>query len=271
MPNLVSPTGKDIPLKPVRANAGIEANYRKKLKKLIADMDNSLTYWLAAAYKSNEPHALMAKDNSPAMTMRDAMRKLAKQWQSNFDDGALKLAVWFAKKNKDYSDGTLEKILKDAGFTVQFKMTAAANDAYQAIIGENVSLITNIAQQHLAGIEGLVMRSVQEGRDLHTLSEGLQKQFGITKRRAALISRDQNQKATAIITKTRQQEIGITQATWRHSSGGKVPRPEHVDFNGDIYDVSKGMWSEVDNKYVWPGTALNCRCYSVPVINGFIE
>jgi hypothetical protein len=72
MPNLVSPTGKDIPLKPVRANAGIEANYRKKLKKLIADMDNSLTYWLAAAYKSNEPHALMAKDNSPAMTMRDA-------------------------------------------------------------------------------------------------------------------------------------------------------------------------------------------------------
>jgi SPP1 gp7 family putative phage head morphogenesis protein len=116
-----------------------------------------------------------------------------------------------------------------------------------------------------------VMRSVATGRDLGTLTKGLQAQFGVTQRRAALIARDQNSKATATITKTRQQGLGITTAKWRHSSAGKVPRPEHVHFNGEIYEVAKGMWSAVDGEYIWPGTCINCRCTSSPVINGFID
>lgn len=269
MNNLVSPTGKDIALKPVRANAGIEANYRKRLFKLVEEMNNSLIYWLSSAYKSNEPHALIAADDSPAMAMRSALRKLSRRWQRNFDEGADKLAVWFANKNKDYSDGTLASILKDAGFTVQFKMTAPVNDAYQALIGENISLIKSIASEHLMQVEGLVMRSIQEGRNLSEVSEQLQKRFQVTKRRAALIARDQNNKATAIITKTRQQSLGITQAKWRHSSGGKKPRPSHLHADGDLYEVEKGMY--LDGKWTWPGVEINCRCVSIPVIAGFID
>ena len=268
MPKLVSPTGRDIPLKPVRPNAGIEANYRRRLIALIDHMNASVIYWVGAAYKANAPIAL---DASPAMELRSTMRKLTRRWQAKFDKGADRLGAWFAQKNKDYSDGSLQKILKDAGFTVEFKMTSAMNDAYQAVIGENVKLIESIASQHLAKVEVLVMQSVQQGRDLGALTESLTKQFGVTKRRAALIARDQNNKATATITRTRQLGLGITQAKWRHSSAGKEPRPEHVHFDGQLYDVAKGMYSKVDDEYVWPGTAINCRCSSAPVIPGFID
>ena len=264
---LVSPTGKDIILKPVRGNAGIEANYRKRLTALIDEMNASILYWVSAAYRANTPE--IAQDDSPAMVMRATMRKMSRQWQRNFDAGAEKLAKWFADKNRAYSDRTLNKILKDSGFSVEFKLTPAVNDAYQAIIGENVNLIRSIASQNLTQVETMVMQSVQQGRDLGTLTSNLTKQFGVSKRRAAFIARDQNNKATATITKTRQQSLGITQAKWRHSSGGKAPRPSHVHADGKIYDIAKGMY--LDGVWTWPGVEINCRCTSQPVIPGLLD
>ncbi len=265
--NITSPTGNDVVLRPVHANAGIEAAYRKKLKALIEEMNNSILYWVSASYKANSPE--IAQDDSPASILRATMRKMSSQWQSKFDKGANKLAKWFAQKNKDYSDVALTNILKDAGISVNFKMTAAVNDSFQAIIGENVNLIKSIASKNLTQVETLVMQSVQQGRDLGTLTSKLKHEFGVTNRRAALIARDQNNKATSTITRTRQRQLGITQAKWRHSTGGKAPRHSHLEANGKLYDIDKGMY--LDGDWTWPGVEINCRCTAQPVIPGFID
>jgi SPP1 gp7 family putative phage head morphogenesis protein len=130
-----------------------------------------------------------------------------------------------------------------------------------------VGLIKSVAQQYLADVQGDVMRSVSEGRKLDDLAAALEHRHGVTKRRAALIARDQNNKATAVFERVRQQELGITKARWQHSAGGKEPRPEHVAWGreGKIYDVKEGMLQE-DGKRVWPGTEINCRCFSIPLI-----
>lgn len=275
-PKLVSPTGRDIVLKPTRPNAGLEAAYRKQLDKLIDEMNASLLYWLSAAYKANEPHAArMAVDASPAKAMRDAMNKVARRWLRNFEKGADNLAKMFADKARLYSDVALARVLKEAGFSVEFKMTAGMNDAYQAVIGEQVGLIKSIASQHLTRVETLVMQSVQNGRDLATLSEQLQKQFGSTKKRAALIAKDQNNKATATLIKARQTSIGLVQARWRHSAAGKEPRESHVKASqadggrGQLYNIAEGCY--IDGKYIQPGEEINCRCTAQPVIPGFSE
>lgn len=264
--DLVSPTGKDIILKPVHANAGIQAAYRKRINKLIEEMNASVVYWLETAYKANTP---IAADESPAMALRRAMRKLSTRWQSKFDDGAGNLATWFAQKSKDYTDGVLAGHLKEAGFTVKFKMTGGMNDAYQAVIGEQVGLIRSIAERHLTSVETMVMQSVQQGRNLGELSTQLEKQFGVTKRRAALIARDQSNKATATLNRTRQRELGIKQATWVHSGAGKEPRPSHAKAGRDklVYDIDKGAY--LDGKWVLPGEEINCRCTARSIIPGF--
>lgn len=275
MPKLVSPTGKPITLRPVLTNAGIHAAYRKRLTALVQEMHDSLIYWLSAAYKAAEAPAM--DDGSfrgrvarlPARVMREAMARMARQWNRNFDDGALKLANWFAQKQKSYNDLALKTILKDAGFTVEFKVTPAMQNTLDAVVSENVALIKSIGSQHLTQVESIVMRSTQAGRDLSTMAKQLEAQFGVTKRRAAFISRDQANKATSAINSTRQQELGITQGKWRHSGAGKEPRPSHVAANGKLFDLTKGLY--LDGEWVLPGQAINCRCSWAPQISGFID
>lgn len=262
---LVSPTGRDQALRPVHANQGIEAAYRKRLDRLIDEMQRSLVYWLTAAYRRNVPE--IAQDESPAMALTKMMRRLAKQWQRRFDEAAQPVASEFAESSMSAADVSLRNALRQKGFSVQFHLTRAANDVFQATVQENVELIKSIAAEHLQDVQGLVMRSVTQGRDLEGLAKDLQKRYGVTKRRAAFIARDQNNKATATITRVRQQGLGIKQAKWRHSRGGKHPRKSHQDADGEIYDVDKGML--IDGEYIRPGELPNCRCVAISIIPGF--
>lgn len=264
-PQLRAP--RETVLKPVRPNTGLQAALRKKLLSLVDEMANSVEYWLSATYKANQPK--IAADESPAAILRRKMRRLARQWQANFDDGAENIARSSAEKAKDYTDKAFQQSLKDAGFTVHFKMTDTMQDAYQAVIGEQVGLIKSIAQQYLTQVETLVMQSVQAGRDLHTLTESLQQQYGVTRRRAELIARDQNNKATATLTRVRQTELGITEAIWMHSHGGKMPRQSHVAADGKRYNISKGMY--IDGEWILPGEKINCRCFPRSVIPGITD
>lgn len=262
---IVSPTGKPVRLAPVRPNAGIRRNYQARIDRLVGEMHRSLLYWLSAAYRATPPEAL-ALDASPAATLQAAFRKLARRWQRRFDKAGPQLTRYFAQAVKDRSERDLAATLKQAGITVEFKMTRAVQDAYSAVIGEQVGLIRSIASEHLAAVEGLVMRSVQQGRNLGPLTKEIKARYGLSRKRAALIARDQNNKASATITKTRQQGLGLTRATWLHSTAGKHPRPEHVAASGKPYDIAKGMFLE--GRWTWPGVEINCRCVSVPIIPG---
>lgn len=258
-----APKNKTIP--PVRPNAGIEAAYRKRLDALVTEMAKSAAYWISAAYRANEPE--MAQDASPARELIAVMKRLGRKWERRFDEAAPELAAYFATAASERSDAALRAILKRAGFAVDFNMTRAANDAYQAVVGENVSLIKSIPSEYFTEVEGLVLRSVQIGRDIGGLTQDLQARYEITKRRAALIARDQNNKATAVINRVRQKELGVTKAVWMHSGGGKKPRPGHVAYSGKEYDIEKGAY--IDGAWILPGELINCRCVSRSVIPGF--
>jgi len=279
MAKLVSPTGKDILLRPVRANAGVEAAYKKQLDRWIDAMHKSLTWWITAQYRANPPMSLAQdaglesfRDGSPANAMRRAIHRMSRRWMKAFDKGADDLAKYFVDKAAGATDVQLKDILKKAGFTIQFKTTAEVNNAMQAAIGENVGLIKSIGSEHLSQVEGLVMRHMQTGRDLGALTKDLTERYDITKRRAAFISKDQANKMTAVINRTRQAELGITQARWKHSGAGRHPRISHLAAGrdnggkGKLYDVAKGC--EIDGEYIWPGQLPNCRCTSQSVIPG---
>jgi SPP1 gp7 family putative phage head morphogenesis protein len=263
---IVSPTGRPRTLAAVRPNAGLEARFRRALVRQIDAMHASLMYFLARQYRSNPP--LMAQD-SPASDMREAMRILARRWTSRFDKGAEELAAYFAQSISKRSDAQLRAILKKAGISVKFTMSKPMQDVMTATIGEQVGLIKSIAAQHLSEVEGLVMRSVQQGRNLKTLTDELQKRYHLTRERAVLIARDQNNKATAAMTRVRQQELGMTEAVWLHSHGGRVPRPTHLANSGKKYDIATGWYDPAIKKYIWPGTEVNCRCVSKSIVPGF--
>lgn len=261
---------KEKVLRPVHPNAGLAAAYRKKLENLIEELHNSVMYWIKAAYRANEPEIIdLAQDAVPAQMLRNALRRLTTRWRKRINEAALKLAQYFAQSVGTRSDRCLQKILKDGGFSIKFKMTPAMRDVTHAAVHENVNLIKSIPQRYLTSVETMVMTSVLTGRDLGQLSKDLQTQLGVTKKRAALISRDQNSKVTAAFTRVRQLELNIKEAIWLHSHAGKKPRPTHVAMHGRKFSVAEGMWDSHEQEWIQPGQLIMCRCVSRSVVPGF--
>lgn len=256
-------------LRPVRPAAPIRAKYEQRLLALIDEMHRSIVHWLEAEWRRNTPTTLYGADETPAKALQSAMAKLSRRWLKRFDELSDNLAAYFSQSTKSRCERSLMDDLRRGGFTVRFRMTPAMRDAFEAVRAENVGLIKSIAQQHLAHVETAVMQSVSQGRDLAGLNRSLLQIKGVTTRRAQFIARDQSNKATAVLTRTRHLELGITRAKWLHSAGGRHPRPEHVSFSGKTYDIREGHDFGNGEGAVWPGTAINCRCVCVPVVPGF--
>jgi uncharacterized protein with gpF-like domain len=260
---------KDIVLAPIYPNAGLEAAYRKRLLKLVDEMSKSLLWWLRAAYREHEP-TILAEDASPSHAMSKAMEDLAKRWTKRFDAGADEFASYFAKASAERTDAAMKAALRKAGFTIKFKPTKAQTDLIDATTKANVALIKSIPQQYLTNVQGLVFRAIQTGGDLGTLTKELQTQHGVTRRRASFIARDQSNKATAALKRARQTELGIEEEAWRHSGGGKHPRPSHVKAGKDRvrYRVDTGWLDPATGRRIWPGTEAGCRCVGRSIIPG---
>lgn len=259
-------------LRPVRRNIGVEREFAKQLEALVDEMHRSVAWWITAAYKRDTPAtADMALDDSSAVELDRIMRRLTRHWNRRFKEAGERMSKLFSKRVVSGADRQLEAILRDAGLSVKFKLTAAARDVAQSTAKQSVSLITGLSQQHMKKIEGSVMRSVQRGGDVGGLVKELEREHKMSRRRAKLVASDQNSKATAALTRVRQSELGITQAKWLHSHAGKVPRPSHEAMNGKLYDIAEGMWDpDADGKgrgrFIFPGELINCRCVSRSVL-----
>lgn len=232
---------------------------------LLMDLHPGLRLTLTGASDSPE----MASDATPTKELERLLEKWGRKWVGKFTVMADKLSLDFASRNQQATQTAMQSAFRKAGFTVPFKPTRASIEAYKAVAAEQVGLIKSIAQKYHTDVQTQVWQSVKRGADLRTLSKQLERDYGVTRRRAALIARDQNAKAKATIEAVRHQEIGIKQGIWMHSKAGKEPRPTHQAMNNKLYDLNKGMWDSDEQKYVHPGELINCRCTMRPYIPGF--
>ncbi|QDH18040.1 phage head morphogenesis protein [Swingsia samuiensis] len=238
-------------------------------------MHDSTLYWLRANYRKIESQVVpaqdMAFDISVSKILRKIMEHLTSQWVKRFDKRAEDIAEDFVRRADHHTQANLKDALKKSGFTVKFNPSQSVREAAQLSINENVQLIKSIPQQYMAEVNTLVMQSAMAGRDLGTLSSELQKRYGISRRRAALIARDQNNKATATINRKRQMDLGLKEAIWIHSTAGKYPRPSHVKAGNDKLRFRLDEGALIDGERIFPGEAINCRCYWRTIIPGFDE
>jgi 8-oxo-dGTP pyrophosphatase MutT (NUDIX family) len=211
-------------------------------------------------------------NDAPSNTkaLQALLAKWGKQAIKRFDLAAFDLANGFTSRSAIATQTAMMSQLKNAGFTVAFKPTMKSMEAYKAVTAENVGLIKSIPRKWHEQIEQKVWNAVRSGSDLSKLSVELRKTYGSTVKRAALIARDQNAKAKAVIERVRQQELGITRGVWMHSHAGKEPRPPHVKWGEEnrVYNLNQGLYDPDERQYVHPGELINCRCTMRPVIDG---
>ena len=161
--------------------------------------------------------------------------------------------------------------------TVEFDRRGVT-PAVEAEILDALREVSEIAEQQIGTAHNAALESVARGRDLHHLCAALIA-LGLTKGRAAEVSRAVNNRATSLMQRIRQQELGITEAIWLHSgapclSNMRNPSPtdigrnsDHLAASGKRYQVSQGM--QMGSRRVWPGQEPGCGCISKPVVPGF--
>lgn len=251
--------------------------YRRQLDDMLSAAYLDATHILSEAWRTAEPMIGFAQDasgelvmdtRSPIVGVEKALKKWSDKWRGKFDKLSTKVAHSFTGKAFTMTQTSFQAALKNAGFTVRFAPTKGALESYRAVVADNVGLIRNLQASYYNRIQQDVWASVRAGADMSTLSKKLQGSYDITTKRAALIARDQNAKAKAVIENTRRKELGIKFGIWQHSSAGVEPRPTHVAMDGKRFDLNEGMWDSDEKEWVWPGQLINCRCTSRAIIPG---
>jgi SPP1 gp7 family putative phage head morphogenesis protein len=248
--------------RPVRANLGLRFLYQRSMLALIEEMSAHIEGWAAAQYVETPP--LVAADALPSVEIRKRFQEIAKRWLRRFDRQAPKIAEAYLEGQFKATDSAMRAALREAGISVRMEITPAMRDALAASLSENVALIKTIPQKYLQQVEGVILRAYANGQNLKQMIARIQKIYPKTRERAVLIARDQSNKANAVVVRARQMELGITEALWIHSHGGKVPRPDHLAANGRRYKIADGCL--ISGEYIQPGEKINCRCVSRSVL-----
>ena len=264
-------------LRAIRPNKGIEMDYRKKLAALIARMQKETQREILRAYQGEE--AQIAADAVPANVLYRLARGLRDKYQKLFNKKARSLSLWFVNSVDRYTEVALKGALRhyqsekfqqelsDLGLLHDFKRTPALTNAVQSFVHENVNLIKSIPEKYFTEVEGLVMRGIRDGKPFNWVNDEMAKRYGITTRRAVMIARDQNHKATEQLNRTRQLGLGVKRGMWQHATGVKEPRHSHEQANGKIFDLDKGL--KIDGDYIFPGEKINCHCFFIPLLEDY--
>jgi SPP1 gp7 family putative phage head morphogenesis protein len=130
-------------------------------------------------------------------------------------------------------------------------------------VKENVDLISTIPEDTLDKMQDIVYDGYVNGRTTTQMVKDIQRVYGVSKRHATLIARDQTAKLNGQIQKYQQMDAGIEEYIWC-TTGDERVRKSHQELNG-----MKFRWDtppeNSDGRTCNPGEDYQCRCIGRPV------
>lgn len=253
---------------PLQLPAAVQARYSSSLERLVAEMFRVAEREVRRLFEADAADAAM--DASLASQARILTNALTKRFDELFSKRAYPLAEQMVNGANKSSTQQLTTSLKEMSGGLTLKTTVLngpINEIIKASVAENVSLIKNISEQATTAIQGAVMRGITNGNGLADILPAIQRQHGITTRRARNIAGDQTRKAYNNINKARMQSLGVKRFEWLHSGGGAEPRRDHIAMSGNIYSFDDPpIIDPRTGERGIPGQAINCRCRMIPVL-----
>lgn len=238
--------------RPVKPSPGIRVWYRKQIEDMIERMKKSILWWCPAVYRKEL-----------ARSIQKELDRLRKQWTGEFDTFSDSVASRFTKRINGAVSASTKNALAEVGFNVTWKNDRNVKNILTSIRDTQVSLIKSIPEEQLNRVAGILQRGLQNGQDLAYIREELEKGFDISKKRAAMIARDQTNKATFAINRARNLSAGIKEGIWIHIAGKYTSRPTHVAMHHKRFFLEgpeAGLYDSDVGHNVMPGECVNCAC-----------
>lgn len=171
------------------------------------------------------------------------------------------------RNKRKFNEAVRSAIGIDLGAVIQAEGMANTIDA--AVL-RNVSLVRGLSQEVARRLSNKLLDALTRGLNNREIEKIITTEFGIARRRAKLIARDQAASFNGDLNRIRQTAMGVTEYVWstsldervRGNPDGKYPnaRPSHWDREGKTF-----KWSEPPSDG-HPGQPINCRCTARAVI-----
>lgn len=134
---------------------------------------------------------------------------------------------------------------------------------------KNASLIKSLPEKFFSDIEVIVNNGLVNGTKYNEIAKQIMSKTGASGKLASrikTIARNETQTLNAQLTVRRSKSLGIKRGVYI-TAGDVSVRACHKELNGVEFDLNKGAWSKICQKYIIPGvTDINCRCSYSPII-----
>ena len=138
-------------------------------------------------------------------------------------------------------------------------------DMIEKWVSDNVDLIKTVPHKSLEQMKEIVYSGYMSGQSTTNIVNEIQRQYGMDKRHARLIARDQTAKLNAAITKKQQKDAGVNRYEWSDSNDSRV-RSSHHRLNGHIFSWDEPPETDKGRR-CHPGEDYQCRCCALPVFD----
>lgn len=196
---------------------------------------------------------------------RAAQRKVLKR----FDDKRLERVARdiLNKVNRRNADQFYSRVERQVGINASELLNSEGLQAnINALILESAQWAKKLRDDTLEFYTSNTLRAMAEGKSLSEVLEQFDGMVEKRKNHAKTVARTQVSTFNSLVGKARAQNLGIEKAVWVTSRDERV-RPCHQVRNGKEFDLSKGLYSSCDGKFLLPGVDYNCRCtyeYVIP-------
>jgi hypothetical protein len=268
---------RGVECKPIKPPFAIKMHYSQQLYDMLHKYLQELIKVANNLYDGIEAKVVFDNIICDADIVRSISNKLTNRFArigERYKSIFRKLPIHFINKVNQSTiksvDASIKETIPDEmtqHFLVNFSTESKhALIAKQALIKDNVNLITNISNDMQERIITSVNESIMRGRDHTYLKEQLTdiSDGRFSEKRLKLIARDQIDKASSVIDHARLTDLGIKKAIWKHSKISKVPRQSHKHANNKVYEIDKGC--KIDGEYIFPAQLPGCNCYMGPYI-----
>lgn len=251
------------------SSASIADKYQKAIVALVKKMAEESEKELRKMF--NDPgYAMDAVDGNPASRARIIINHLKRKYAKYFSKLSQVATERMIRQTIKHSSVTLNMSLKEIAKELQldpaFLNSGRLKEIVTASTQEAAQLIKTIPEQYLSQVQGQVMRSITTGSGLETLMPFMREKYGQNVRKARNVAHDQTRKAYSSISNARMQAAGIEEFEWCHSHGGKTPRKQHLDWNGEVFRFDNPPSDEKFGPSM-PGIVPNCKCFARPILN----
>lgn len=225
---------------------------------------NKKAFALALSQMPNDIKAAISSGHAKVnRTVADLYRKLDEL--QTLPKKEIEFTTSFEKVTKDLNEQFGKSIKADIVVAPEF--TPAMREKLSKAYSENLNRFSGeFTEDEIWKIRQAVTQNVMDGFRSDRLTKVLQAQYGVTKRKAKFLARQETSLMVAAYRQTRYEEIGLKKYKWSTSHDERV-RPDHKDLNSRIFSYDDPpITDKATGARNNPGQDYNCRCLAIPVL-----